>query len=94
MKHLANRIVAAFSSSETPVDATDVLIGDESPIHLPLAESSLQPRQPKRLVKRTQFGSQRIPKKFRYFLKRSYPMYVDEPEESISYLPPKLTKTE
>ena len=88
MKHLVSRIVAKFSPNETPVDVTDVHIRDESPTHLPLDGSSLQPR-PRKSPKRTQFGSKRIPKKFRYFLNRSYPMYEDEPEESTTYLPPK-----
>jgi hypothetical protein len=50
--------------------------------------------KPRKTPRRTQFGSKRIPKKFRYFHLRSVPMYVDEPEEFISYHPPKLTKTE
>ena len=94
MKHLVNRIVAAFSSNATPVDATDAPTKERSQTPLPLDESSLQHRQPKRLVKRTQFGSRRIPKKFQYFLKRSYPMYGDEPEEFTTYPPPKPTKME
>jgi hypothetical protein len=94
MKLLANRIVAAFLNNETPADATDALTKDTSPTPLLSGESSSPLRQPKRLVKRTQFGSRRIPKKFRRFLKQSYPMYEDEPEEFTTYLQPKPTKTE
>jgi hypothetical protein len=93
MKQLVSRIVAKFSRSETPVDVTDVLIRDESPTHLPLEGSLLQPRQ-RKLPRRSQFGSKRIPKKFRHFLKRSYPMYEDEPGEFTTYLPPKKTTME
>ena len=48
-------------------------------------ESSNRLQRLKKLVRRTQFGAKRIPKKFRFFLQRSYPMYEDDLEESSTY---------
>ena len=50
-----------------------------------LDESSNRLQRLKRLVRRTQFGAKRIPKKFRFFLQPSCPMYEDETEESSSF---------
>ena len=81
MKPSASRTVVQPSSSATPADVTDVRSRDRL-LTPSLSDVSSLPNPPRKLVRRTQFGSKRIPKKFQRSLPHSSRMSEDEPVAS------------
>ena len=77
IKRLVSRFRARSSTTSTQLDALNVQCGEGSLIPLQLEEDLKKPRQ-KSSLRRTQFGSRRIPKKFRVYRSSYYPMYEDE----------------